>query len=52
MTWWFIILGLGALMVVCVAIALILRIRRHLGAPKGPQQDDRESIDPGGPGSV
>jgi hypothetical protein len=52
MTWWFIILGLGALMVVCVAIALILRIRRHLNAPKGAPHDDLESIDPGGPGAI
>ncbi|HMK21773.1 MAG TPA: hypothetical protein VK466_05525 [Terriglobales bacterium] len=52
MTWWFIILGLGALMVVCVAIALILRIRRHLNAPKGAPRDDLESIDPTDQGSV
>jgi hypothetical protein len=52
MTWWFIILGLGALMVVCVAIALILRIRRHLKASRGPQQDDPESIEPGDRGSI
>jgi hypothetical protein len=46
MSWWFIILGLGALMVVCVAIALVLRIRRHLKAPAKAQRGDPESIDP------
>jgi hypothetical protein len=51
MTWWFIILGLGALMVVCVAIALLLRIRRHLNAPKPQHKDDLESIDPRNAGS-
>jgi hypothetical protein len=40
MTWWFIILGSGALMVVCVAIALILRIRRHLNPAKPATGDD------------
>ena len=42
MTWWFIILGVGALMVVCVAIALILRIRRHLKTEKPPTGEDIE----------
>jgi hypothetical protein len=42
MTWWFIILGLGALMVVCVAIALILRIRRHLKSEKPHTGEDIE----------
>jgi hypothetical protein len=52
MTWWFIILGLGALMVVCVAIALLLRIRRHLNAPKAQHKDDFESNDPGNSGTA
>jgi putative exporter of polyketide antibiotics len=30
MTWWFLILGVSTLVVVCVAIALYMRIRRHL----------------------
>lgn len=45
MTWWFIILGVGALMVVCVAIALILRIRRHLKAAGHAAHGDLDSID-------
>lgn len=52
MTWWFIILGLGALMLVCVAIALLLRIRRHLNAPKSPLREDLESVEPRDPGSA
>jgi hypothetical protein len=30
MIWWFLILGVSTLVVVCVAIALYLRLRRHL----------------------
>jgi len=32
MIWWFLILGASTLVVVCVAIALYLRLRRHLQA--------------------
>ncbi|MGA2412900.1 MAG: hypothetical protein ABSF59_00540 [Candidatus Sulfotelmatobacter sp.] len=32
MIWWFLILGVSTLVVVCVAIALYLRLRRHLRA--------------------
>jgi hypothetical protein len=45
MTWWFIILGFSALVVVCVAIALFLRVRRHMNAEKA-LRDDPEGIDP------
>jgi hypothetical protein len=45
MTWWFIVLGFGALMVVCVAIALFLRVRHHLGGTKPATTDDSESLD-------
>jgi hypothetical protein len=31
MIWWFLILGVSTLVVVCVAIALYMRLRRHLG---------------------
>ena len=31
MIWWFLILGVSTLVVVCVAIALYVRLRRHLG---------------------
>ncbi len=30
MIWWFLILGISTLVVVCVAIALYIRLRRHL----------------------
>ncbi|MHB8216965.1 MAG: hypothetical protein ACYDDS_12885 [Candidatus Sulfotelmatobacter sp.] len=30
MIWWFLILGASTLIVVCVAIALYMRLRRHL----------------------
>jgi hypothetical protein len=32
MIWWFFILGVSTLVVVCVAIALYMRLRRHLRA--------------------
>jgi hypothetical protein len=30
MIWWFLILGVSTLVVVCVAIALYVRLRQHL----------------------
>ncbi|HYM78758.1 MAG TPA: hypothetical protein VE377_22495 [Candidatus Dormibacteraeota bacterium] len=30
MIWWFLILGVSTLVVVCVAIALFVHLRRHL----------------------
>jgi hypothetical protein len=30
MIWWFLILGVSTLVVVCVAIAVYMRLRRHL----------------------
>jgi hypothetical protein len=40
MIWWFLILGVSTLVVVCVAIALYMRLRRHLqrthAAHEGP----------------
>ena len=30
MIWWFLILGISTLVVVCVAIALYVHLRRHL----------------------
>jgi hypothetical protein len=45
MTWWFIILGFSALVVVCVAIALFLRVRRHMSAERSALREDPE-IDP------
>jgi hypothetical protein len=40
MIWWFLILGVSTLVVVCVAIALYVRLRHHLQkahvSPDGP----------------
>jgi hypothetical protein len=40
MIWWFLILGASTLVVVCVAIALYVHLRRHLQkahvSPDGP----------------
>jgi hypothetical protein len=52
MTWWFIILGFSALVVVCVAIALILRVRRHMNSSKPASQDDSDAIDRNQNGSM
>jgi hypothetical protein len=50
MIWWFLILGLSTLVVVCVAIALYIRLRRHLreahaaqGAALSEVERERES---------
>ena len=50
MTSWFIVLGLSTLVVVCVAIASYMRIRRHLRATEthvenGLEAAERERID-------
>jgi hypothetical protein len=47
MIWWFLILGVSTLVVVCVAIALFVHLRRHLqkahAAPDGNSAEiDRE----------
>ncbi len=47
MIWWFLILGISTLVVVCVAIALFMRLRRHLQAAHAahegvPSEADRE----------
>jgi len=47
MIWWFLILGVSTLVVVCVAIALYLRLRRHLreaqAVREGASVAERES---------
>ena len=44
MIWWFLILGVSTLVVVCVAIALYMRLRRHLQAAQAAR--DGSSHDP------
>ena len=34
MIWWFLILGVSTLVVVCVAIATYVRLRRHVDASR------------------
>jgi hypothetical protein len=46
MTWWFIVLGFSTLVVVCVAIASYMRIRRHLKASDTHGNDGLDGIDP------
>jgi membrane protein required for beta-lactamase induction len=38
MIWWFLILGVSTLVVVCVAIALYMRLRRHLREAHASQE--------------
>lgn len=38
MIWWFLILGVSTLVVVCVAIALYMRLRRHLQGAHAAQE--------------
>ena len=38
MIWWFLILGVSTLIVVCVAIALYMRLRRHLRQAHASQE--------------
>jgi hypothetical protein len=45
MIWWFLILGVSTLVVVCVAIALYMRLRRHLLAAHAAQEGSSSSID-------
>jgi hypothetical protein len=45
MIWWFLILGVSTLIVVCVAIALYMRLRRHLQAAHAAQESERHSGD-------
>jgi len=45
MIWWFLILGVSTLVVVCVAIALYVHLRRHLqkahAQHEGPLAEER-----------
>jgi hypothetical protein len=43
MIWWFLILGVSTLVVVCVAIALYMRLRRHLRAAHAAQESEHQS---------
>lgn len=49
MIWWFLILGVSTLVVVCVAIALYMHLRRNLqkahASPDGPASEGERRPD-------
>jgi hypothetical protein len=45
MIWWFLILGASTLVVVCVAIALYVRLRRHLQAAHAVQDGSSREVE-------
>jgi uncharacterized membrane protein len=45
MIWWFLILGVSTLVVVCVAIALYVRLRRHLQAMHAAQEGNASEVE-------
>jgi hypothetical protein len=45
MIWWFLILGMSTLVVVCVAIALYMRLRRHLQAAHAAHEISASQLD-------
>jgi hypothetical protein len=45
MIWWFLILGVSTLVVVCVAIALYMRLRRHLQAAHAARESTSHTLD-------
>jgi len=45
MIWWFLILGVSTLVVVCVAIALYMRLRRHLQAAHAAEKGGSSEVE-------
>jgi hypothetical protein len=45
MIWWFLILGVSTLVVVCVAIALYMRLRRHLLAAHATHEGTSSEVE-------
>jgi hypothetical protein len=45
MIWWFLILGVSTLVVVCVAIALYMRLRGHLQAAHAMELPSRSETE-------
>ncbi len=45
MTSWFIILGFSSLVITCVAIALVVRVRRHMKAAPARVKPTLDEID-------
>ena len=46
MIWWFLILGVSTLVVVCVAIALYVRLRHHLQAAHAVREGNPSEMEP------
>jgi len=45
MIWWFLILGISTLVVVCVAIALYMRLRCHLRAAHAAREESSGELE-------
>lgn len=45
MIWWFLILGASTLVVVCVAIALYIHLRRHLQKAHAPHEETLTEVE-------
>ena len=45
MIWWFLILGVSTLVVVCVAIALYVRLRHHLQKAHQPHDTPSQEVE-------
>jgi uncharacterized membrane protein len=46
MIWWFVILGVSTLVVVCVAIALFIRLRHHLQSAHAARDEAANEVEP------
>ncbi|HUO24794.1 MAG TPA: hypothetical protein VMU61_03950 [Candidatus Aquilonibacter sp.] len=51
MIWWFLILGVSTVVVVCVAIAVYMRLRRHLQGTHSPHEGSESETARPKPGS-
>ena len=45
MIWWFLVLGVSTLVVVCVAIALFIHLRRHLQGKHAPHDENPAEVE-------
>jgi hypothetical protein len=45
MIWWFLILGMSTLVVVCVAIALYVRLRHHLQVARAARDASASEVE-------
>ena len=47
MIWWFLILGLSTLVVVCVVIAFYMRVRQHMQSEHGSEPENEAELPTG-----